>query len=261
MRYLGVSAYLGGVGVICLAVLAGCEALGGYAVQTVLNAAHHAARGTDGALPSYGGDMEARIFTNDLGWRIVLSEGVVVTTAAKIERCESEDAGVALGLPFGPYPESMLDLDAVVTDFALMELDSGTYCNLIVEYGRYQAAVAAMAEEVPFAKPAVKDLEGATIYLAGTATKPDGMGGMTVVNFGFRSEQTIIVELDMSKLEDGGPWTITGDELNPRSLTVAKTYDEFFRGVDFSTVDKAAFETELPARLAAQTRLVLGTSI
>lgn len=257
MRYLGVSASLGVL--CCVCMLAGCEALSGYAVQTVLNGAHHGARSKDGVLPDYGGDMEARVFTNDLGWQIVLSEGVIVTTSAKIERCDGE--GVALTMPFGPFPESLLDQDAVVTDFALMELDSGEYCNLIVEYGRYQGAVAAMAEEQPFARPPVKDLEGATIYLAGTASKDDGKGGMTTVNFGFRSEQTTIVNLPMKTLEDGGPWTISGDEPNAVSLTVAKTYDGFFTGVDFGTIDKAAFEKELPERLAAQTRVVLGTAI
>ncbi len=266
MRYLGVSACLGGsisgcyVGALCcVALLAGCEALSGYSVQTVLNAAHHGARGKDGALPDYGGDMEARVFTNDLGWKIVLSEGTVVTTAASIEPCEGD--AVKLGMPFGPYPESLLETDAAVTDFALTELKSGEYCNLIVEYGRYQAAVAAMAEEQPFPVPPGKDVEGASIYLAGTASLPDGMGDMTNVNFAFRSEQTVRVELTMKTLEDGGPWTITGDEPNARSLTVAKTYDEFFTGVDFSTLDRATFEKELPARLAAQTRIVLGTTI
>lgn len=261
MRYLGVSASLGGgLGVLCCVwLLAGCEALGGYAVQTVLNGAHHGTRSKEGVLPDYGGDMEARIFDNDLGWHIVLSEGVVVTTSAKIERCDGE--GVALTMPFGPFPESLLDQDAVVTDFALMELDSGEYCNLILEYGRYQGAVAAMAEEEPFPPPPVKNLEGATIYLAGTASKDDGKGGMTTVNFGFRSEQTVKVDLPMKTLENGGPWTISGDEVNAVSLTVAKTYDGFFTGVDFSTIDKAAFEKELPDRLAKQTRIVLGTAI
>lgn len=242
-----------------VAVLAGCEAFSGYAVPTVVNGAHHGARDESGTVPNYGGAGEARIFDNDLGWHIVLSEGFVVATAAKIEPCEGE--GVPLGLPFGPFPENLTDLDARVTDFALIDLRADEYCNLIVEFGRYQGSVAAMAEDEPFPIGNLSNVEGASIFLAGTAEKPDGMGGSTVINFGFRSEQTVIVNLDMSTLEDGGPWTITGDEPNGRALTVAKTYDEFFRGVDFATVDKAAFEKELPDRLAAQTRLVLGTTI
>lgn len=261
MRYSGVSACLGGcLGVLsCVPLFAGCEAFSGYAVRTVVNGAHHGARGDDGVLPDYGGDLEARTFTNDLGWRVVLSEGVIVTTAATIEPCEG--MGVPLGMPFGPFPESLLDTDVAVTDFASMELDAGEYCTLIVEYGRYQSAVAGMAADEPFPIPADTDIEGATIYLAGTATKPDGMGGQIAVNFAFRSEQTIIVNLDMSTLENGGPWTITGDEPNGRALTVAKTYDDFFHGVDFSKVDRAVFEKDLPARLAAQTRIVLGTQL
>ena len=240
-------------------VAAGCDVFGAAAVHTVINAAHHAARGEDGKLPNYGEPNRPRIFTNDLGWTITLSEGFVVTTAAKIEPCDGE--GVAMDLPFGPYPEYWLDRDVNVIDFAGVDLHADEYCNLIVEYGRYQRDVAVMAEDHPFSVQDAARIEGTTMWLAGYADKPDGKGGMTTKNFGFRSDQTIIVTLDLRTLDDGGPWHITGDEPGMRNLTVVKTYDDFFSGVDFDTVDQAAFEAELPARLAKQTRVISGTSV
>ena len=240
-------------------VAAGCDAFSGQPVHTVINAAHHATRGEDGKLPNYGGPSEERIFTNDLGWVITLSDGFVVTTAAKIEPCDG--AGVPMSLPFGPLPEYWLDQDVNVVDFAGVDLEADKYCNLIIEYGRYQGELAAMAADTPFAVRDLSRVEGTTLYLAGYADKPDGKGGMITKNFGFRSDQTIIVNLDMRTLDDGAEWRITGDEPNIRNLTVIKTYDDFFKGVDFETLDQAAFEAELPARLAAQTRVITGTSV
>ncbi len=240
-------------------VAGGCDVLGGYAVPTVINAAHHAARGEDGKLPNYGDPDRPRVFTNDLGWIITLSEGFVVTTAAKIEPCSGD--GVPLDLPFGPYPEYWLDQDVNVIDFATTDLAAAKYCNLIIEYGRYQRSVATMADDKPFP---VKDLgraEGTTLYLAGYADKPDGKGGMITKNFGFRSDQTIIVNLSLEELDDGEAWRIVGDEPGMRNLTVIKTYDEFFDGIDFDALDVAAVEAELPARLARQTRVISGTSV
>lgn len=238
----------------------GCDALGGYPVETVINAAHHGVRGEDGKLPRYGEPEEARFFENDLGWKIALTEGFVVSTAVKIERCDGE--GVVMNLPFGPLPESFLDQDINATDFAILDLEPGEYCNLIVEYGRYQSGVAAMAKDVPFSVEDPAHAEGTTLWLSGYADKDDGKGGTITKAFSFRSDQTIIVNLSLATLEeDGGPWTIRGDEPGLRNLTIAKTYDDFFAGVDFETIDKPTFEAELPKRLAAQTRVVSGSTI
>lgn len=238
---------------------AACDVLSGAPVQTVVNAAHHAARGEDGTLPNYGDPENPRIFTNDTGWTITLVEGFVVTTSARIETCDGE--AVTLGLPFGPLPEYFLDQDINVVNFAALDLDPAEYCTLIIEYGRYQSTVAAMAEDMPFPVQDRALIEGATIYLAGYADKPDGMGGLITKNFGFRSDQTVRVDLDISKLEDGEPWRIRGDEPGMRALTVLKTYDEFFKGIDFEDYDKAAVEADLPKRLAAQTGIIAGTNL
>lgn len=238
---------------------AGCDALNGYPVETIVNGAHHAARVEDGTLPNYGEDERPRIFTSDTGWIITLSDGFVVTTSARIETCDGE--AVTLGLPFGPFPEYWIDQDINVVDFALLDLEPAEYCTLIIEYGRYQSDVAAMASDQPFPIQDRARIEGATVFLAGYADKPDGKGGMVTKNFGFRSDQTIRVDLDLRTLDDGKPWRIKGDEPNNRSLTVIKTYDEFFNGIDFESFDQAAVEAELPKRLAAQTRVISGTNV
>ena len=238
---------------------AGCDVFSAQPVRAVIHGAHHAVRDMDGKLPNYGEPGMVRIFTNDLGWTITLSEGFVVTTAAKIEPCEGE--GLPMGLPFGPFPEYFLDRDVNVVDFANIDLDADKYCSLIIEFGRYQGALAAMAEDQPFAVQDLSRLEGTSIYLAGYADKPDGKGGLITRNFGFRSAQTVIKTLDLSMLDDGKPWEIKGDEPGGRNLTVIKTYDDFFTGVDFENVDQAAFEAELPARLAAQTRVISGIQV
>lgn len=238
---------------------AGCDALNGYPVQTVINGAHHAARTEDGKLPNYGDPENPRIFTTDTGWLVTLSEGFVVTTSARMVTCDGED--VTLGLPFGPFPEYFLDQDLNVTDFAALDLEPDEYCTLIVEYGRYQREVAKMAPDEPFPIEELDRIEGATIFLAGYADKPDGKGGMITKNFGFRSDQTVRVDLDLRELDEGTPWRIKGDEPGMRSLTVIKTYDEFFRGIDFENLDQAAIEADLPKRLAAQTRVVSGTNV
>lgn len=201
----GVTAVLSG-----FLVAAGCEAFGAQPVHTTINGAHHAARDMDGKLPNYGEPGQERIFTNDLGWIITLSEGFVVTTAVKIEPCEGE--GLAMGLPFGPFPEYFLDRNVNVVDFAGIDLDAGKYCNLIIEFGRYQSEQAAMAEDQPFAVQDRTRLEGTTIYLAGYADKTDAMGNRITKNFGFRSAQTVIKTLDLGTLDDGEAWQIVGDK-------------------------------------------------
>lgn len=239
---------------------AGCDLLGDDDTVTAINGAHHAGRNDAGVLPDYGGDGESRVFTNDLGWTITLTDGFVVTTAVRIETCDGE--GVDLEMPFGPFPEYWLDLDKNVNDFARGPLKSGEYCKLIVEYGRYLADTAAMASDAPFPVNSLERIEGTTLSLVGYAERDDGMGGVESKSFALRSAETVNVALSLETVSPkGGRFRIAGDEANRVNLTVAKTYDEFFAGVDFATFDPAALEAELPRLLGEQTSVVLGTSL
>lgn len=239
---------------------AGCELLGDGETVTAINAAHHAARNEAGVLPNYGEPDETRIFTNDLGWTVYLSDGFVVTTSVIIEPCEGE--GVGLEMPFGPFPEYWRDQDKNVTDFARGPLAEGAYCNLIVEYGPYFAATAAMAADAPFPVEDAARIEGATLTLTGYAEHDDGMGGVISKSFALRTSETVTVTLPLDELgPNGGQWKISGDEANRVNLTVGKSYDQFFAGVDFATFDPAALEAELPRLLREQTSVVAGTSL
>lgn len=239
---------------------AGCDLLGDGETVTAINAAHHAARNEAGVLPNFGDPEESRIFTNDLGWTINLSDGFVVTTSVSIESCDGET--VVIEMPFGPFPEYWRDQDKNVTDFARGPLAEGTYCKLTVEYGPYLAATAAMAADAPFPVQDAARVEGATLTLTGYAEHDDGMGGLITRSFALRSAQTVRVTLPLDKLgPKGGQWKISGDEANRVNLTVGKSYDQFFAGVDFASFDPAAFEAELPRLLREQTSVVAGTSL
>jgi len=240
---------------------AGCDLLGGAGdTVTAINGAHHAARNEEGVLPNYGDPEETRVFTNDLGWTINLNDGFVVTTAVRIETCDGE--GVELEMPFGPFPEYWLERDRDVTDFARGPLREGKYCSLIVEYGRYLAEAAATAADAPFPVRSAERIEGVTLSLVGYAERDDGMGGVVSRPFAFSTAETIIVTVPIDELSmKGGPFTISGEELNHQNLTVSKTYDQFFAGIDFDALDEAAVEAELPRLLAEQTGVILGTSL
>jgi hypothetical protein len=252
--YTGVWALLG------VLVGAGCDLLGDGETVTAINGAHHGARNEAGVLPNYGEPDDPRVFTNDLGWTITISDGFVVTTAVRIESCDGD--GVDLEMPFGPFPEYWRDRDKDVTDFARGPLKEGAYCKLIVEYGRYLAATAAMAEDAPFPVEDAARIEGLTMTLDGYAERDDGMGGVISKPFALSTAETVSVTLPLDKIAaNGGQFRISGDEANRVNLTVAKTYDQFFAGVDFDAFDQAALEAELPRLLGEQTSVIVGTSL
>jgi hypothetical protein len=228
-------------------------------VLTVVNAAHHGTR-VDGKLPNLGDPEEARVFTNDMGWTINLIEGFAVTSTAVIESCDGTQ--IVVGTPFGPFPEYWTEQDKNVVDFGYADLPKGTYCKLILEYGRYQANVASAADDQPFPIKDLMQVEGRTLFLAGYAEKPDGVGGTITQNFGLETDQTVQVPLDLSAAGvNGGPFKITGEENATPNLTVLKAYDALFQGVEFDKLDTAAFNASLPKRLTDSTSVIYGTTV
>lgn len=245
------------LGPVLWAVVAGsgCEVFNPE-VTVSLAISHHGTRLMDGKLPDYGEPDAARIFVNDKGWEVSLAEAVIVNTKAQIESCDGQVHDFVL--PYGPLPEYQLDQDKDLIDFATVALPEGSYCVLRVEYGRYLAAEVAKAADTPYVLQGHADMEGLTVYLAGTAEE---LASGTVVNWGMKTANTAIVELDLSTIEDGRPFTITGDEPGGKALTVAKTYDAFFRGVDFAAFDQAAGEAALLEVLRAETYVRAGVSV
>ncbi|MDC0722681.1 hypothetical protein [Nannocystis bainbridge] len=237
--------------------LAACESLLEPKTKVALAISHHGTRNTSGVLPNYGEPDAARVFVNDMGWEVNLAEGVIVMTAAQVESCAGESFDFEL--PYGPFPEYQLSQDQDLVDFASVELPEGTYCKLRVEYGRYQSSLAEQAFDTPYALKGHAQVEGLTVYLAGTAKDPSGKH--EGANWKFQTNQTSIVELDLSKAEDGRPFAITGKEPGGRALTVAKTYDAFFRGIDFADYDTEAVSGRLLEVLNADTYVRVGSQI
>lgn len=246
-------------GVLTVAVMtgSGCE-LFQKSSTVSLAISHHGARLGSGMLPDYGPPDAARVFPNDAGWEVTMSEAVITTTAAQIESCDGETH--TFSTPYGPLPEYQLDRDKDIVEFASVSLPEGTYCKLRVEYGRYQAAAAAEAPDTPYELQGHAEVEGLTVYMAGTAERI-GSDPREIVNWGFKTANTAIVEIDISKLDDGKPFTVTGEEPGGRALTVGKTYDAFFRGLDFKAYDPAMIDATLLDVLSDETYVVVGSQV
>lgn len=252
MRWLQLGLVLG------IGCVTGCEGLFNPTTKVTLAISHHGTRTEAGKLPDLGEPNAARVFVNDLGWRITLSDAVIVMTAAQIEACTGETFDFTL--PYGPLPEYQLARDRDLVHFATVDLPEGSYCTLRVEYGRYQAAEAAKAFDTPFKHYGTAPIEGVTMYLMGTAERDDGSDD-TVKGFGFETSNTMIVELDLRTVEDGHAFTITTEEPSGKVLTVAKTYDAFFAGIDFAAVDEAKVEASLLEVLKDETYVRAGPEV
>jgi hypothetical protein len=104
----------------------------------------------------------------------------------------------------------------------------------------------------------VADAVGSTVYLAGTALKGDQM-----VEFVWKTELAIDVDVDISEIDDGAPFHVGNNEFVNKKLTVAKTYDRFFDGVDFADIDsleQADIDALLTDTLSSQTAAFIGTA-
>ncbi len=177
-------------------------------------AASHGTPDEQGNLPSRNGQQ--LIFVNDMGWEIYVDEAYVTTNAVSLQGCD----GTSFDVEFywGPLAENIgQTADSDVNGLGGVRADSGTYCDLIVEY-------APAAEEVQ--NP---DAIGSTVYLSGSALK-DGEH----VSFLWKSEAEVEVEVDISSVEAGKPFRISDDQHFAKKLTVSKSYDRFFDGVDFA---------------------------
>ena len=211
---------------------------------------HHATP-ADGRFPDLGTHLGDREFDNDEGWTITLVESFVVTADVKVRACDGRT--IELERYWGPLPENMEATDLDLFTFAGAEVDPGEYCGLTVTYGPYHPIddVTARQHDMP-SEPEL--MHGASYYLNGIATRGDEM-----ITFELRSEEKVVVDLDLTA--DGGPLLVEDDEAFPVELTLSKTYDRLFDGIDFATATPEDLEQNVLAVLGVETYVSKGTTV
>lgn len=203
-------------------------------------ATSHGNPDADGNLPDRNGDQV--VFVNDMGWQVVIDDAVVTTAGVTLQSCDG--ARFDVELYWGALAEDMSgSADYDITGLGGVRADSGTYCDLLVEY-------APLAEGMD--NP---EAEGATVFLAGAALK-DG----ETVEFVWRTELAVDVSVDISAIQAGGPFEIAKSQAVSKQLTVAKSYNAFFDGIDFADeLSQDEIDSLLAATLSDETKAFVGT--
>ncbi|MEZ4382006.1 MAG: hypothetical protein R3A79_11715 [Nannocystaceae bacterium] len=243
-------------GLLALALVGGgCELFDtSQPVDVNVFAAHHPRRGMDGTFPDYGFADSKRTWVNDLGWQINVFEGYIVITAAELISCDG--ARYPVEMPKGPFPEYLNSLDLDVKNLGALQVPEDTYCEVAVTYGPYDPSVAAAAPEGAHPLPTQSDLNGISIVLAGSAVKDDQVVDFTLISGASQSLTAKLREADGSPTE----YEIV-DGVGSFKVTIGKTYDRFFDGIDFATYDPQATSDTLMQILVDETRVYRGTTI
>ncbi len=242
--------------VLAIAVLGtvGCDRLEGNGALVNVFATHHATP-EDGRFPFRGEDDQPRIFAGEDGWQITLTESYVTIASVTLVSCNGSRHD--LKMYWGPCPEDLRTEDLGTLTVAGLKVPPGDYCNLEVEYAPYEMPVIDEDAQTRHDVPENEEVDGVTIFLAGVATR-----GEDSVPFVLKNGEGFTVDLDLTAPEGpGAPMRVRPSENFPKELTISKTYDRFFDGVDFSAFDEAAIEASLDDILADQTRVASGQII
>ncbi len=226
-----------------LAFTSGCELLDELSQRTGVVDVFTTSHGTpdeDGNPPDRNG--EQLVFLNDMGWQVFVDEAFVTTEGVTLRRCDGPSFDVEFY--WGALAEDIAaNPDFDVTGLGGVRVDSGSYCTLEVEYGPSAAGM-----DNP-------DAVGSTVFLAGSATKGD-----LHVEFAWRTDIALDVDVDISGIEAGSPFHIGDNENFSKKLTVDKSYTHFFRGIDFELeLSQADIDALLTDTLATETRAFSGT--
>jgi hypothetical protein len=241
----------------CTAVLGtGCDLLealqngGGGSTLVQLLVTHHATP-QDGIFPDLS-NGEMRTFETDDGWTVNLSAAYVTTSRATLHECSG--GSVDFDAFWGQLPENIHQTDLELLSFAAVDVEASTFCTMTVEYGPFMADDE--NADVHNTGKHTDQIVGATYLLEGVATK-----GELAVPFSLTGNQTAAVDLDLSHLQSGGPLTIDAQEPFPVDLTLSKTYDRFFDGIDFESFDAVDMDANIMAILELETRIAFGTRV
>lgn len=211
---------------------------------------HHATP-ENGTFPSLSvGD--ATTFETDEGWTVSLRTAYITTASASLHECSG--GTVEFDSFRGPLPEDLNSEDLDLFSFAGVEVEQSSFCGMTVEYGPF-VADEETARSYEMGDDASK-VRNATYYFEGVAIKGD-----VSVPFELTGDGTVAADLDLTTLMNGGPLRISADEPFPVDLTLSKTYDRFFDGVDFSSFDAADMDANIMAVLELETRVAFGTRV
>jgi hypothetical protein len=215
-------------------------------------ATHAGTLGEDG-YPDYGDEETTRVFVTDMGWQVALSEVFVTTAEIRLVPCE-QPTGTPIEMFWGPCPESFVstnDLESV--PLGAVTVHDGKYCHVDVVFGPFVAPPGG-DEHIAVGNPMIEDN---TMVVVGVARRGEG-ATLEEVPFEIVSDIEIVARLDTSALEDDGP-IVLEDENFPRDLTIIKTYDRFFDGVDFASATPADIEAAILTALEFETVIYDGT--
>lgn len=227
----------------------------GNSVATVRFFATHAGTPDEAnGYPNYGDEQTTRVFVTDTGWQVALHEVFITTADVQFVPCDAS-SGTAIEMFWGPCPESFVstnDLESV--PLGAVTVDDGNYCSVDVIFGPFVQPPDG-DEHVAIGNPMI---EGNTLVVNGVARR--GMPPMVEEHpFSVVSDVELTARLDTSTLQNGGPIKLA-DESFPRDLTLIKTYDRFFDGIDFSTASEADLEASILAALENNTVVFDGTT-
>lgn len=234
----------------------GCDLIeafqnGGKGTTLVQLMVTHHATPQDGTFPSLSvGD--AATFETDEGWTVSLRTAYITTVSAELHECGG--GSVAFDAFHGPLPEDINEEDLDLLTFGGVEVEANSFCGMTVEYGPF-VADDETARAYDMGEDASK-IRNATYYFEGVARKGD-----VAVDFELTGNDSVAADLDISTIMNGGPLTISAEEAFPVDLTLSKTYDRFFDGVDFSSFDSADMDANIMAVLELETRVAFGTRV
>lgn len=250
-RLFGLTLAIGGA-----TLLGGCDALQPGGALLYVFSTHHATP-EDGTFPDRGGDEQPRVFQNDEDWTITLVESYVTIEQVTLVSCNGTEH--TLNMFWGPCPEDLRVEDLQTLTVAGRKVDPGQYCELVVDYGHYRMPeIEPGADDTRHAVPENEDVDGTTVYLRGGAALN---AEDEPIGFEFRGTQTESVVLDLSTIDEGAPLEVEHTEDFPIEITISKTYDRFFDGIDFAEFDLGDAEDELDDILADETRVHIGQQV
>lgn len=233
----------------------GCDGLVLESTSTVKFFAAHAGMPTDTGFPDYGDAGSTRVFLTDLGWEVALEQAYVTTQDIRLVRC-GKQSGTEIEMFWGTCPEDFVTAqDRETLPLGAVTIEDGRFCAVEVVFGPYVDD-----GDQEHTKPSNPAVVGATVLIEGVARRDPGDGMLIEVPFSIRFEDELVAELDVSKLDGGQPFALA-NESYARNLSVLKTYDRFFDGIDFVSAGQADLEAAVKASLELDTRIYDGATL